>query len=135
MDDKKTSISSIEARKVASESPEISKRDLDISRTNAKLANPLYGIQPEELEEMGAQYARDHGMEADVTAFRKGAVLAQDPLNFENMDILDDEDLVILRREYTHKWSHPSTLYHMVVMCSVAAAVQGMDESVINGGK
>lgn len=25
------------------------------------------------------------------------------------------------------------TLYHMVVMCSIAAAVQGMDESVING--
>ena len=135
MEDKKDAGPAVRARKVAADAPAATDREKTIRFTNAKLANPLYGINSDDLEEMGAQYARLHGMEADEVAFRKGAVLAQDPLNFENIDILEEADLVILRREYTHKWSHPATLYHMVIMCSVAAAVQGMDESVINGGK
>lgn len=40
---------------------------------------------------------------------------------------------VVLRREVTHKWDQPAALYWLVVCCSMAAAVQGMDESVING--
>lgn len=31
------------------------------------------------------------------------------------------------------KWDHPKALYFLVVMCSISAAVQGMDESVTNG--
>ena len=44
----------------------------------------------------------------------------------------------ILKPTYSHdplEWSQPKTLYYMVVCCSLAAAVQGMDETVVNGGQ
>lgn len=93
---------------------------------NSKLAHPLAGYSHAQLIEMGAVYARDHGMEDLQEEFSKGALLAQDPGAFESMPLLTEEDKVVLRREITHKWSHPKQLYHMVIMCSLAAATQGM---------
>jgi hypothetical protein len=34
-----------------------------------------------------------------------------------------------------YKWNHPVALHPMVIMCSVAAAVEGMGVPVINGGQ
>lgn len=48
---------------------------------------------------------------------------------------LDEEDKTWLRRETSHRWDQPRTLYGLVVLCSMAAAVQGMDESVVNGAQ
>lgn len=93
---------------------------------NAKLANPLAGYSLEQLQEMGATYARENDMVEFEDDFRKGAMLAQDPKAYDTLPLLDDADRDILNREFTHKWSHPATLYHMVIMCSLAAAVQGM---------
>ncbi|KAL7271887.1 hypothetical protein RUND412_005329 [Rhizina undulata] len=104
-----------------------------VQNINAKLANPLAGYSHAELIEMGAAYARDHDMMELEEEFKKGALLAQNSAAFENLPLLTDEDKNIIRREFTHKWSHPMSLYHLVIMCSVAAAVQGMDETVING--
>jgi hypothetical protein len=84
---------------------------------------------------MGAKYARDNDMAEFQDDFRKGAMLAQDNAAFEALPLLTDDEREVLRREVTHRWSHPMALYHMVTMCSLAAAVQGMDESVINGGE
>lgn len=97
-----------------------------IRAINYKLAHPLAGISQAELMDMGAAYACEHGMEDLQDEFRKGALLAQNPELFETLPLLTDEDKEILRREVTHKWSHPMALYHMVIMCSLAAAVQGM---------
>lgn len=41
-------------------------------------------------------------------------------------DQLSEEDKIILRRETTHRWHQPKTLYALVVLCSMAAAVQGV---------
>ncbi|KAF8891725.1 hypothetical protein BD779DRAFT_1512721, partial [Infundibulicybe gibba] len=60
-------------------------------------------------------------------------LVAQDPLAFDTLPLLDEDDKAALRHEITHKWSQPAMLYYLVILCSVAAAVQGMDESVING--
>lgn len=98
----------------------------DLHKLNSKLAHPLSGIPHEELMEMGAVYARENDMEDLQEEFRKGALLAQDPEAFDTLPLLTDDDKYYLRREVTHKWSHPKALYHMVVMCSMAAAVQGM---------
>jgi hypothetical protein len=54
----------------------------------------------------------------------KGALVAQNPSGFEKLEILDDADREVLRRETTHKWSHPRALYYSIILCSVAAAVQ-----------
>ncbi|GAA6016986.1 hypothetical protein JCM11491_006120 [Sporobolomyces phaffii] len=104
-----------------------------LQQINAKLENPLTGISHERLEAMGRAFAQEKGLGEFELEFAKGAQIAQDPLAFESLTLLDDEDRKILRREVTHKWDHPKTLYWLVICCSMCAAVQGMDESVTNG--
>jgi hypothetical protein len=110
-------------------------QETKLANIDEKLVNPLAGYSVSDLQDMGAAYAREKGLGEFEDDFRKGAMLAQAPLAFEKMPLLTEEDKSVLRRELTHKWNHPATLYHMVIMCSIAAAVQGMDESVINGGE
>ncbi|KAI9718245.1 MAG: hypothetical protein M1812_004235 [Candelaria pacifica] len=104
---------------------------------NAKLANPLAGYSHAELEEMGATYAQKFqlGDESDIRAFRKGAVLAQAPEKYESVAGLDDSELDILKTEFTNRWSQPKLLYLVIILCSTCAAVQGMDETVVNGAQ
>ncbi|GAA5872632.1 hypothetical protein JCM1840_004859 [Sporobolomyces johnsonii] len=103
------------------------------SNINAALENPLSGISHDRLEAMGRAFAREKGLGEFELEFAKGAQVAQDPLQFESLTLLDEDDKTVLRREVTNKWDHPKQLYFLVVCCSMAAAVQGMDESVTNG--
>lgn len=54
---------------------------------------------------MGKAFAHEKGLAEYEDEFAKGAVVAQDPLVFESLDILNDEDKRVLRREVTHKAS------------------------------
>lgn len=56
--------------------------------------NPLMGISLERLAEMGASFAREHGLEEFEEEFSKGACVAQDPEMFESLEILSEEDKV-----------------------------------------
>ncbi|QRV82699.1 Sugar (and other) transporter [Ceratobasidium sp. AG-Ba] len=100
---------------------------------NAKLANPLAGITHAKLEEQALAFAHSHGLSAEADLIRKGALVAQDPLAFDSLSQLSESDKAELRREQTHRWDQPKTLYYLVALCSMAAAVQGMDETVTNG--
>ncbi|KIY53043.1 hypothetical protein FISHEDRAFT_69189 [Fistulina hepatica ATCC 64428] len=106
---------------------------LSTRKINAKLANPLAHIAQEDLLRDAEKFAMTHGLEDHVEVIKKGALVAQNPTAFETIPLLDDADRAALRREITHKWQQPKTMYYLVILCSVAAAVQGMDESVING--
>ena len=97
-----------------------------ITKANAKLANPLAGISHEQLMENGAEFARAHGLGHSEDLFRKGALAAQDPLAFDSISHFTDIEKDIFRREFTHRWDQPATLYYLVILCSVAAAVQGV---------
>ncbi|GAA6032039.1 hypothetical protein JCM8097_003399 [Rhodosporidiobolus ruineniae] len=97
------------------------------------LDNPLAGISLDRLEAMGRAFAREKGLEEYELEFAKGAQIAQDPLAFETLPLLSEEDKVAIRREVTHRWNHPRTMYLLIICCSMAAALQGMDESVTNG--
>ncbi|KAJ3966059.1 hypothetical protein EV361DRAFT_936808 [Lentinula raphanica] len=108
-------------------------QDGSFQNLNAKLANPLAHICHEQLMEDAKVFAETHGLEDLVVEFQKGALVAQDPSRFEDLTQLDEEDKAVLKRELTHKWDQPYMLYYLVILCSMAAAVQGMDESVING--
>ncbi|RDX52241.1 hypothetical protein OH76DRAFT_1400584 [Lentinus brumalis] len=110
-----------------------SPRRASTQNLNAKLANPLAGLSHEQLMADAEQFAKTHELAEYMETIQKGALIAQDPTVFESLPMLTDEDRRVLRREVTHKWDQPKTLYYLVVMCSLAAAVQGMDESVING--
>ncbi|KAH9953872.1 hypothetical protein BGW80DRAFT_1468206 [Lactifluus volemus] len=107
--------------------------DSAIEGINAKLSNPLAGLSHEQLMDNGAEFARTHGLGDVEDLFRQGALAAQDPLAFEGISHFTEEEKDIFRRELTHRWDQPATLYYLVILCSVAAAVQGMDEAVING--
>ena len=60
---------------------------------------------------------------------KKGALVAQSPHDIDHIDELDDEDRRVLREETSHKWRHPKTLYFTIVLNSIAAAIQGWDQT------
>ena len=97
---------------------------------NAKLANPLASMSHVTLMDMGAKYAMKHqiGGQEDIRAFQIGACLAQDPSKYETVQGLTPEELHILRKEITNRWSQPRLMYIVIILCSTCAAVQGMGE-------
>ncbi len=114
----------VELRDSESASPTRSR--MRTSDLKAKLENPLARLTHEQLLADAAEFARTHELGEYTETIQKGALLAQDPTAFETLPMLDEEDRRVLRREFTHKWDHPKTLYYLVIMCSVAAAVQGV---------
>ena len=48
---------------------------------------------------MGRAFANEKGLGQYETEFAKGAQVAQDPLAFESISMLNDEDRNVLRRE------------------------------------
>jgi len=59
----------------------------------------------------------------------KGALVAQNPLGIDRINELDDEDRRVLSEEVTHKWKHPRILYFTIILNSIAAAIQGWDQT------
>ncbi|KAF7289149.1 MFS domain-containing protein [Mycena indigotica] len=107
----------------------------NLTAANRKLDNPLRGIPRERLLSDVELFAEEKGLKDILLELRKGALVAQDPAAFESVDLLEENDKYHIRRETTHRYSQTWSLYYMVVMSSLAAAVQGMDESVINGAQ
>lgn len=99
---------------------------------NAKLANPLQGYSQDELRKLGLRFSITHQMgdEVDIRAFEIGAVLAQAPEKFAEVEnLLTKEEMEALRKEFTNRWSQPALMYVVIVICSMCAAVQGMGKS------
>ncbi|KAL0581833.1 hypothetical protein V5O48_000201 [Marasmius crinis-equi] len=117
---------------LASEKGVVEQVDL-ANNVNAKIQNPLHGIPKGKLLTQVEEFCRERGLEEDVELFKKGALIAQNPKAFEELEELTEEDRTLLRREVTHKWSQPRSLYYTVVLCSLAAAVQGWDQTGSNG--
>lgn len=101
---------SIQSEKAATRRHSI-KVDPATENINAKLANPLAGIPQDQLMRDGALFAREHNLPDLETEFSKGALVAQDPFAFETLDVLAEDDKAVLRRERTHRWDQPKTLY------------------------
>ncbi|KAF5378119.1 hypothetical protein D9615_007543 [Tricholomella constricta] len=109
-------------------------RKIDLANNvQAKIQNPLYGIPKKTLLTQVEAFAREKGMEDIISVLSKGALLAQRPRDFEDIPELDEADREVIRRETTHKWSQPRDLYMTVIVCSLAAAVQGWDQTGSNG--
>ncbi|KAF9035249.1 hypothetical protein BJ165DRAFT_1511010 [Panaeolus papilionaceus] len=103
------------------------------NNVQARIQNPLHGIPRATLLRQVEQFAEEKGLADKVDLLKKGAVLAQNPKDFEQLEELTEEDKVIIRRETTHRWSQSRDLYMTVVICSLAAAVQGWDQTGSNG--
>ena len=98
----------------------------------ARIKNPLVGIPKgqliREVEEFAAKYEL-----TDITPFLiKGALVAQAPHRIDQISELDDADREIILDEVTHRWKQPRTLYLTIILNSIAAAIQGWDQTGIS---
>lgn len=82
------------------------------------------------------RFAEWHGLTEYVPLMRKGAILAQDPTNFEQIEgpeALEADKINALKKEMANKWRVPLLLYLTIITCSIGAAVQGWDQEGSNG--
>lgn len=99
----------------------------------ARIRNPLIGIPKEQLLADVDVFATANGLGDRLDIMRKGALIAQDPGGFEFIQELDSTEREALRVESTNRWSHTRTLYLTVILNSIAAAIQGWDQTGSNG--
>jgi len=121
---------------VIEESPvrQSSVADINLNKNlDAKISNPLADISRENLLRDVEHFAQEKGLSDSVELLKKGALIAQDPANFESLEILSEDEKETLRYENAHKWSHPPLLYFTIILCSIGAAVQGWDQTGSNG--
>lgn len=69
-------------------------------------------------------FAADKDLVDILPVLKKGALVAQDPSRFNEIEMLEEEEKQHLRFEKAHKWKHPLQLYVTVIVCSIGAAVQ-----------
>jgi MFS family permease len=82
------------------------------------------------------KFAAEKDLNEHLALLQKGALIAQDPTNYEDITgefALTEVEVDALRNEVLHKWRHPRTLYLTIVLCSIGAAVQGWDQTGSNG--
>ncbi|TFK17255.1 sugar transporter [Coprinopsis marcescibilis] len=110
------------------------KRHIDLANNvEARIHNPLHGIPRDTLLKGVEEFAKEYGLEDKVDLFKKGALLAQSPGELETIPGITEEEKEHIRRETTHRWSQSKSLYLTIIICSLAAAVQGWDQTGSNG--
>ncbi|RVD81508.1 uncharacterized protein DFL_009372 [Arthrobotrys flagrans] len=99
----------------------------------AKIKNPLAGLSRETLFADVDRFATENDLEDIKDDLRKGALVAQDPGNYEQVAELDDAERQALKDEAEHIYKQPMSLYISIIVCSIGAAVQGWDQTGSNG--
>ncbi|KAI1767905.1 hypothetical protein GGR53DRAFT_518149 [Hypoxylon sp. FL1150] len=102
----------------------------------ARIKNPLKGIPREKLMRDVEAFAEEKGLVEHLPLLRKGALVAQSPHEFEDIDgeeALDEAEKIALRDEALHRWRMPIRLFLTIATCSIGAAVQGWDQTGTNG--
>jgi hypothetical protein len=79
---------------------------------DVKSLNPLSGLSKGQILADVDEFCREKDLGDHVTTMRKGALLAQRPDEFDDIDELDEEDRAPLRHAAAHKWAHPFKLYY-----------------------
>jgi hypothetical protein len=74
-------------------------------------------------------FAAEYELQEILPYLIKGALVAQNPASIDRISELDDADRQVLREEVTHKWKQPKILYFTVILNSIAAAIQGWDQT------
>ncbi|KXH42165.1 hypothetical protein CSIM01_12397 [Colletotrichum simmondsii] len=106
--------------------------------TAALLRNPLVGLTHDEILKDADAFTEAKGLQEHREVFRKGALVAQvinRPDGFESVAALDEEEKAVLRKEVSHRWHQPMSLYFLCALCAGSAIVQGMDQTAVNGAQ
>jgi hypothetical protein len=97
--------------------------------TYSSLENPLARIPKDRLLREVEEYAQSYDLNDILPELKKGALAAQRPGEFDDIEELTPEERQFLREEVSHRWKHPWALYYTVVLNSIAAAIQGWDQT------
>lgn len=65
--------------------------------------------------------------------YGRAALVARDPLRFQMLDGLSQQERDALSYERDHKWHGPFMLWYSIALCAVGAATQGWDQTGSNG--
>jgi len=103
------------------------------ANVEGEVRNPLLGIPKAELIADVKAFAKEYQLEDAEDLLIKGALVAQSPALFEELEDLDDADRNAIREEITHRFKLPRILYVTVILNSIAAAIQGWDQTGSNG--
>jgi hypothetical protein len=103
------------------------------NNNNNRIRNPLVGIPKEALIKDVENFAREHQLEEITPILIKGALVAQAPALIDEIEELDEADRQAIREEVTHRWKLPKILYITIILNSIAAAIQGWDQTGSNG--
>ncbi|KAK5070395.1 hypothetical protein LTS08_007775 [Lithohypha guttulata] len=98
-----------------------------------RIRNPLIGIPRDALFADVDQFATTYGLQDIQPLLRKGALAAQNPFAIDTIPDLSDEDRQTLHEEITNRWRQPKILYITIILNSIAAAIQGWDQTGSNG--
>lgn len=114
-------------------------------RPDAKLAQPFSGWTHQQMTASIDAFIAESELEDYEHYIRRGAFLAQSKAAFSPDRERDDglrlkeSERHYLDLEYSprriDKFKQPWRLYALVALCSVGAAVQGMDETAVNGAQ
>ncbi|RMZ68121.1 d-xylose-proton symporter [Pyrenophora seminiperda CCB06] len=103
------------------------------ANVEGEIRNPLVDLTKAQLLSNVASFAHAHNLSSVEPLLIKGALAAQSPALFEEIAELDEADKTALREEITHRFKLPRTLYVTVILNSIAAAIQGWDQTGSNG--
>ncbi len=109
---------------------------------NAQIHAPFNLIEEDQLMLEAQNFVEENGLEDYQSHFLKGAFIAQNDRAFFTQHppgglSLTTKEADCLQQEIdgTNRWRHPRALWQLVGLCAIGAAVQGWDESAIDGGK
>jgi hypothetical protein len=97
--------------------------------TTSRIKNPLVGIPKDQLLQDVKEFAAEYNVTELEPYLIKGALVAQSPHHIDQIHELDEEDRRVLREETSHRWRHPKILYFTIILNSIAAAIQGWDQT------
>ncbi|KAE8154283.1 hypothetical protein BDV25DRAFT_147868 [Aspergillus avenaceus] len=97
------------------------------------VVNPLTRNTKEENVHDARSFAESHNMTEHADLFGRAALVARDPLQFEAVQELSNDERNALAYERDHKWHGPFMLWYSISLCAIGAATQGWDQTGANG--
>ncbi|KAF7585791.1 hypothetical protein BBP40_010084 [Aspergillus hancockii] len=107
--------------------------NVELTQVPTDIENPLRGLPRQQLLKDVEDYAREHDLNDLLPLLQKGALAAQRPDEYDDIPELSAEERQAIREETTNRWKHPWALYYTIILNSIAAAIQGWDQTGSNG--
>ncbi|TKX25762.1 sugar transporter-like protein 10 [Elsinoe australis] len=107
--------------------------NVDVQDGSGAIVNPLAGLSRAQLFDNVEAYAAEQGLTDITDLLKKGALVAQNPDKLESIDLLTQDEIRVIHEEKTHRWRQPKTLYALIALNSIGAAIQGWDQTGSNG--